>query len=270
VSFLQRAKEKASEVAREAADVSSRAASAVSARAHDPATQERVKTGLASAGKAAGDAASAVSAKAHDPATQAKVKGGITAVGRGARTMVERIDPGVLASIIIKATALQEKANASLRAKGSMYRIGEIQVTASLPPGISFSIERIGDAEHDGSFGERLLSSTELLAEEKAAGDEAIVSLDTQEQAAIVEGLADAEASMDATVEVLGGAAPAEPAGAVEVAVPAERSEGGPTETTATNDALAATPAEVWAPADVPAPAEPAGAVDPAAVEPPG
>lgn len=218
MSFLQRAKEKASVVARDAADASARAASAVSAKAHDPATQARVKTGLASAGKAAGDAASAVSAKAHDPATQAKVKGGITAVGRGARTMVERIDPGVLASIIIKATALQEKANASLRAKGSMYRIGEITVTASLPPGISFAIERIGDAEHDGSSGARLLSSTDLLAEERAAGEEAIVSLDTQEQAAIVEGLADAEASMDATVEVLEGAAPAEGAAPDEAA----------------------------------------------------
>jgi hypothetical protein len=222
VSFLQRAKEKASVVAREAADASSRAASAVSARAHDPATQERVKTGLASAGKAAGDAASAVSAKAHDPATQAKVKGGITAVGRGARTMVERIDPGVLASIIIKATALQEKANASLRTKGSMYRIGEIQVTASLPPGISFSIERIGDIDHDGFSEDRFLSSTELLAEERATGEEAIVSLDTHEQAAIVEGLADAQASMDATVEVLGGEAPVDEAGAGEEAGAAE------------------------------------------------
>ena len=212
MSFLQKAKEKASLVAREAADASARAASAVSARAHDPETQARVRGGLASAGKAAGGAASAVAAKAQDPATQAKVKGGITAVGRGARTMVERIDPGVLASIIIKATALQEKANASLRAKGSMYRIGEITVTASLPPGISFAIERIGDADHDGTFGERLLSSTELLAEERAAGEEAIVSLDTQEHAAIVEGLADAEVSMDATVEALEGAIPAAPA----------------------------------------------------------
>ena len=235
MSFLQKAREKASEVAREAVDASSRAASAVSAKAHDPATQERVKGGLATAGKAAGDAsvkaadasakaASAVVAKAQDPATQAKVKGSITAAGRGARTMVERIDPGVLASIIIKATALQEKANASLRKKGSMYRIGEIQVTASLPPGISFSIERIGDAEHDGSFGDRLLSSTDLLAEERAAVDEAIVSLDTEEQAAIVEGLADVETSMDATVEMLEDAAPAvSPAGQAEgAAAPAE------------------------------------------------
>jgi len=226
VSFLQKAKEKATEVAREAADVAARAASAVSAKAHDPETQERVKAGLATAGKAAGDAsvkaadasakaATAVVATAQDPATQAKVKGGLATAGRGARTMVERIDPGILADVVIKATALQEKANARLRRKGSMYRIGEIQVTASLPPGISFSIERIGDADHDAAAGGPLLSSTELLAEEAGghqataeAAVPAIVSLDGEEQAAIADKVAAAEASMDATVEALPGITP--------------------------------------------------------------
>jgi len=61
-----------------------------------------------------------------------------------------------------------------------MYRMGEIQVTASLPPGISFSIERVGDADHDEASGDPLLSSTELLAEGRAAEAEAIVSLDTR------------------------------------------------------------------------------------------
>jgi hypothetical protein len=226
VSFLQKAKEKASEVAREAGDASVRAAGAVSARAHDPETQEKVKSGLATAGTAAdasvkaADAsakvASAVAAKAQDPATQAKVKSGLATAGRGARTLVERIDPGILADVIIKATALQERANARLRKKGSMYRIGEIQVTASLPPGISFSIERVSDADHDPVSGNPLLSSTELLAEGRAAEAEAIVSLDTHEQAAIVEGLVDAAASMDATVEVLQGATLAAPSAPVE------------------------------------------------------
>jgi hypothetical protein len=222
LSFLQKAKEKASEVARDAADASAKAAGAVSARAHDPETQERVKGGLATAGKAAGDAsvkaadastraAGAVAAKAQDPATQAKVKGGIAAAGRGARTMVERIDPGILADVIIKATALQEKANASLRRKGSIYRIGEIQVTASLPPGISFSIERIGEADHEAASGGPLLSSTELLAEAAARQQEtagadavpAIVSLDGEEQAEIAFEIADADASMEAAVAAI-------------------------------------------------------------------
>ena len=227
MSFLQRAKEKASEVARETADASARAIGAVSAKAQDPATQEKVRSGLATAGKAAGDAsvraadasakaASAVVAKAQDPATQAKVKSGLASAGRGARTMVERIDPGILADVVIKATALQEKANASLRRKGSMYRIGEIQVTASLPPGISFSIERIGDVDRDADSGRPLLSSTDLLAAERAARAEAIVSLDTHEQAAIVEELTAAAVSMDATVEVLEGATPAAPPAPVD------------------------------------------------------
>jgi hypothetical protein len=237
VSFLQKAKEKASEVARETADASARAVGAASARAHDPVTQEKVKSGLTTVGKAAGDAsvkaadasvkaASAVVAKAQDPATQEKVKSGLATAGRGARTMVERIDPGILADVVIKATALQEKANARLRKKGSMYRIGEIQVTASLPPGISFSIERVGDADHDAASGNPLLSSTDLLAGERAAGAEAIISLDTHEQAAIVEGLAEAAVSMDATVEVLGGATPPAPQPPAAPPAPVEAAAG--------------------------------------------
>ena len=232
MSFLQKARERAAEVAREAADATSRAAGAVSAKASDPGTQEKLKGGLASAGKttaavasgaahATGRAAGAVAAKAQDPATQAKVRQGLASAGRGARTMVERVDPGILAEVIIKATALQEKANARLQKRGSIYRIGEIQVTASLPPGISFSIERVGDADHDPAHGGELHTSIELLAEEKAAREEAIVSLDTQEQAAIVDGLADAEASMDAAVD---GIATAETAAAAAAAETAETS----------------------------------------------
>jgi hypothetical protein len=220
VSFLQKAKEKASEVARDAAEATSRAAESVGTKAQDPATQERVKTGLTSAGKTAADAsvraadasakaAGAVVAKAQDPATQERVKGGFQLAGRSARTMVERIDPGILADVIIKATALQEKANARLRRKGSMYRIGEIQVTASLPPGISFAIVRIADdnATADASA---VRTSTEILAGEGSAlvgsgGDAAagIVSLDGEEQAAIAFELAETEASLDATVDAI-------------------------------------------------------------------
>jgi hypothetical protein len=216
VSFLQKAKEKASEVAREAADASTRAAGSVAEKVQDPDTQQRVKGGLSTAGKSAADAsvkaAGAVAAKAQDPETQAKVKGGLASAGRSARTVVERIDPGILADVIIKATALQEKANARLRRKGSIYRIGEIQVTASLPPGISFSIERIAEAEEDGAAVAQLHSSTEILAAEAALlpaehadAAPAIVSLDGEEQAAIAFEIADAEASMDAAVDVLGG-----------------------------------------------------------------
>ena len=62
-------------------------------------------------------------------------------------TAIERIDPAILADVVIKATALQEKANASLRTKSSAYRIAEIVVTATIPPQISFGIHRIYDPE---------------------------------------------------------------------------------------------------------------------------
>lgn len=219
MSFLQKAREKAGEVARDAADATTRAAGAVAAKAQDPATQAKVKGGLATAGRTAADAsvkaadasakaATAMATKVQDPATQARVKGGIQKAGRGARTMVERIDPGILAEVVIKATALQEKANARLRQKGSIYRIGELQVTASIPPGISFTILRVDDAAGEPAAGRR--SSTEILAAEEAATVEAalegadavpaIVSLDGEEQAAIALEMAEAEASMDAAV----------------------------------------------------------------------
>jgi hypothetical protein len=65
-------------------------------------------------------------------------------------TAIERIDPGILADVVIKATALQEQANASLRRKSSAYRIAEIVVTATIPPQVSFGIQRIHDLVVDG------------------------------------------------------------------------------------------------------------------------
>jgi hypothetical protein len=75
----------------------------------------------------------------------------------------------------VKATSLQERANASLQERGSVYRIGQIQIGAAIPPSIQFSIERIDDPDS------KLLSSTALLARAKESGTaptEAIVSLD--------------------------------------------------------------------------------------------
>jgi len=163
MGFLQRAREKAAVVARDAAGATSRAADAVSAKAHDPATQERMRTGLASAGRQAGEAA--------------KAAGGAAKVaGRKARTVVERIDPGILADLIIKATALQEATNADLRRKGSPYRISQIEVTAALPPGVSFAIGRIDDAVERASGLER--SSAELLEAGVTVDEAEILSLD--------------------------------------------------------------------------------------------
>jgi hypothetical protein len=95
---------------------------------------------------------------------------------RGVNTMVERIDPGTLADLVIKSTALQEMTNRALKKKDSPYRIQEIVITASIPPGVSFSIGRVHDEEHVGET----ISSVDLVEESRLA-DEAIVSLDGTE-----------------------------------------------------------------------------------------
>ncbi len=241
MSFLQRARDKAAVVAKEAAEATSRAAESVGAKAHDPATQARVRAGMAAAGHSAGEASKAAAGatsraataavhKAQDPETQKRVKEQMKSAGRSARTIIERIDPGILADVIIKTTALQEKANARLQAKGSIYRIGEIQVTASLPPGVSFSIVRIGDAE---ARQEDLHSSLELIAEAAqkteegtptltlAGGEEAEVEHEEYQEAA-AESLAEFEAAIVATEAALDdAAAEAEAPGEVDVERPA-------------------------------------------------
>ncbi len=91
------------------------------------------------------------------------VRGAAGHAKRGLVNALDRIDPGLLADIIIKATALQEAANRKLRAKGSIYRVGEITITAGLPPQVGFTIERLGD-EPEEVPADDLLSSSELEA----------------------------------------------------------------------------------------------------------
>jgi hypothetical protein len=85
----------------------------------------------------------------RDPATKKKARQTFHMARRGIATAVERIDPTVLADVIMKATLLQEKANAALRAKGSPYRISEIAIGAAIPPSITFSIGRLDDPADD-------------------------------------------------------------------------------------------------------------------------
>jgi hypothetical protein len=87
--------------------------------------------------------------------------------------------------------------NASLRAKGSPYRISEISIAASIPPGVSFSIGRIDDVA-EALEGE-LRTSAQLIE----AGQESttlVVALDGTtvgdvEAVAVAEALAVAEAA---------------------------------------------------------------------------
>jgi hypothetical protein len=116
---------------------------------------------------------------AQDPATQEKLslqaRQAMGAARRGISTVVERIDPGVLADLIIKATALQEMTNGSLREKKSPYRISEVAITASIPPGISFSIGRL-DIPEEALTGKEVSSAE--LAEELPGTGESVISLD--------------------------------------------------------------------------------------------
>ena len=72
----------------------------------------RAKEAAQAAAEQAQQAAGMATKSAQDPATQEKLgqqaRSALGAARRGVSTVVERIDPGVLADLIIKSTALQE------------------------------------------------------------------------------------------------------------------------------------------------------------------
>ena len=152
---------------------------------------KRAQEAAAAAAEQAQHAAGLASKQASDPATQEKLgqqaRAAMGAARRGVSTVVERIDPGVLADLIIKSTALQEMTNTSLREKQSPYRISEVNITASIPPGITFSISRMDDKEE-------VVTGTTVSSESLAAGlpegGDAVIALDgtslSQEQLAEV------------------------------------------------------------------------------------
>jgi hypothetical protein len=147
MSFLERAKQAAAQAA------------------------EQARQGAAAASSAAQHA----SASLNDPSTGEKAR---QALGRAKRSMVtaiDRIDPRVLADIVIKATSLQERANASLRDKGSPYRISQIEIGAAIPPSVTFAISRI-DAYEEIATGS--VTSTELATRLAADPGDAVRSLD--------------------------------------------------------------------------------------------
>jgi hypothetical protein len=148
--------EKARQAAEQAADEARRRAEGAASQLSDPATQEKAKQALDMAGK------------------QTRV--GLGHAKRGISTAIDKIDPNVLADVIIKATSLQEKANAALRDKGSPYRVAEVAIAASIPPQVTFSIGRIDDPEEAPPAAD-LIESTELLEDSPIDGLD-IVSLD--------------------------------------------------------------------------------------------
>jgi hypothetical protein len=155
------------EKARQAAGVAAGAAAKVSVEVGSQAA----KAGAELGSKAAHQAATTI----RDPATKVRAQSALRKAKRGFTTALERIDPRILADVVVRATSLQEKANASLQTRGSVYRIGEITIGASFPPSIQFSIERVDDPEN------RLQDSSTLLAGDGISPDAAaatIVGLD--------------------------------------------------------------------------------------------
>ena len=134
---------------------------------------ERAKQAAEQARHAAGETAREVAEKARAEAPGAAEKAR-EAAGKARSTLVtaiERIDPGLLADVVIKATALQERANASLRTKDSAYRIAEITVTATIPPQIGFTISRTGDREQAAIDSATLIDSGALAASPDVVAD---------------------------------------------------------------------------------------------------
>jgi hypothetical protein len=158
MSFLEKARQKAEQAAMQAREA------AIQAR--DVASEQA---------KAATVAINRGGERLADPSTAEKARAALRRARRGVATAIDRIDPGVLADIVIKATALQERANHSLRMKGSMYRISEVVIGASFPPTINFSIARIG--EHEEEVTGQELASTDLVASVPAT-DGTIQALD--------------------------------------------------------------------------------------------
>src|SRR4051794_647149 len=140
---------------------------------------KRAQEAATAAAEQAQQAAGFASKSAADPATQEKLgqqaRAAMGAARRGVSTVVERIDPGVLADLIIKSTALQEMTNTSLREKHSPYRISEVNITASIPPGITFAISRMDDMAEVVTGA--TVSSADLAADLDGGG-EAVIALD--------------------------------------------------------------------------------------------
>ncbi|HVA88145.1 MAG TPA: hypothetical protein VNF73_17715 [Candidatus Saccharimonadales bacterium] len=170
MSFLDKARQAANQAAEQARHATEQAR----LRATDPSTAEKARQAMSQAGTSARQAAGAAK--------------------RGFGTMVERIDPGLLADVVIKATALQEKANKALRDKGSPYRINEVLITAAIPPQVGFSITRV--IEIDEVITGKEVDSTQLVQEGQTEAESPVMSLDgTVDQAALEEALEDEASS---------------------------------------------------------------------------
>ena len=164
MSFIKKAQEAAAQAAEATRQKAQEAAAAAGRTTTDPATQDMIGKAGASAREAVGLAK------------------------RGVTTVIEKIDPATLAELVIKATALQEMTNRALRQKGSPYRISEISISASIPPAVSFAIQRLGDEPDDAEDAEATIVSSSELVEQIVESGDLVLALDgTTVDAAAVE-----------------------------------------------------------------------------------
>ena len=90
----------------------------------------------------------------RDPATKARAQSALKKARHGFTTALERIDPKILADVVVKATSLQERANASLRtALWRLHRPGCRLVDATpthvrVASGVSVDVRGLSASAH--------------------------------------------------------------------------------------------------------------------------
>ncbi len=180
LTFMERARQVAGQAAVAAAkvtvDVGTQAAKA-GAEMGGKAAKAGVEMG-GKAAKAGAEMGGKAAATIRDPATKARAQAALKKAKRGFSIALERIDPRILADVVVKATSLQERANLSLLDRGSVYRIGEISIGASIPPSIHFAIVRVDDPDNRLADSRTLLATASTGDAAAGATTETIVSLD--------------------------------------------------------------------------------------------
>jgi hypothetical protein len=153
--------DKMKQAAKDAADAAGRAALVATDKAGEAAAIGAEKAGVAIKRQARTSADQAV-VTLKDPATHAKArgaaKGAASAAGRGVKSALDKFNPSMLATVVMKATSIQEQANRELRRSRSLYRIGGIEIGAAFPPSISFQIVRAAELELEEEAEEGLLT----------------------------------------------------------------------------------------------------------------
>ncbi|HLX34919.1 MAG TPA: hypothetical protein VKR30_06690 [Candidatus Limnocylindrales bacterium] len=145
---LAKAGDEAKAGARRTADVASRAAFVATDRAGAATAAGVERAGLA-LHRQAKETADQTVETLKDPETRVKARKAVVGAGKSVKSAIDKLNPELLASVVLKATSLQEQANASLRRQGSLYRISGISIGATFPPSISFQIGRLSDLARD-------------------------------------------------------------------------------------------------------------------------